>query len=420
MLTRPTLSALHVALDPPLARLLRTTEAAASDTGCDLWAVGGVVRDVALGAQVHDLDLAVRGPLDALLASIEARANVEALTTKHEPRFGTASLVLDGRRLDLAHLRTEGYVEPGALPLVEATQSLEADLRRRDFTVNAVALGLVGPDRGRVVDPFDGLRDLEARTLRVLHDRSFQDDATRLWRGARTAALFDLRPDPVTQRLIEDGTRWLASISGERLWAEFARTAGRGRVAKAVGLLDDWGVLRGTHEAWTLPEASRDALKRRAAMPAARLAAVMLAPLPRRAAVLDRLSAPREARLAVEEAAHLLEEGLRVVDGVDPRRLVALEGARKDARVAARWLDPAAQPPLQRELRRWERTRAPLTAEELVALGVPRSPALGSALHGLRRARYLGTLGSGADARRNARDAVRSRLDRLRRGEGWD
>ncbi|MCK9485298.1 MAG: hypothetical protein M0R73_01150 [Dehalococcoidia bacterium] len=419
------MSALNARLPPNLGRLLRASEAAARATQCDLWAVGGVVRDLALGTPVNDLDLAVRGSLDALVTEVARRTQADPALVKHEARFGTASVSIDGARLDLAHLRAEDYVAPGALPVVRPTDSLEADLHRRDFTVNAMAFGLVGADRGRLVDPHGGLADLESRTLRVLHERSFEDDATRLWRGARTAALFRLAPDATTLRLIEAGARWLEPISGERLWAEFANTARRRRSGRAVDLLDEWGTLRGAHPQWTLPTASRAALRRRGPMPAARLAAVLLAPLPQaaREAILLRLSAPREARQAVADAARLLEAGRLSADGIDPARLAGLEGVHAKARTAAAWLAPEEQAPLQRELRRWERTRPPLTAEQLLALGVPRGPAVGQALAGLRRARYLGTLGSGADVRRNARAAIRRRMQReagLADAEGWD
>ncbi len=411
---RPTLTGLRTALDPPLARLMRAAEAAAIESGCDLWVVGGAVRDLAVGARVHDLDLAVRGPLPALVDALARHAAADAVEVEYAQRFGTATVHREGYRADLAHLRTENYVVPGALPDVRLTDGIEADLRRRDFTVNAVALGLAGVDRSRVVDPFGGLDDLQHRVLRVLHERSFVDDATRLWRGARTASLFGLAPDPTTRRLIEEGARWLESISGERLWAELANTARRGRPARTVALLDEWGVLRGTHSGWTLPPESARALRGRRPMPAGRLAAVLLAPLPQRAAILQRLSAPREVRLTVEDTARLLEAGR---GPLSPGALAPLEGARAEARLAARWLDPECQPPLQGALSRWERTRPALDADTLIALGVPRGPEVGRTLGGLRRARYLGTLGDGAAVRRNARAEV---LRRLERGEGWD
>ncbi len=135
--------------------------------------------------------------------------------------------------------------------------------------------------------------------------------------------------------------------------------------------------------------------------PPSLLLAVLIAPLAGRAAIADRLTAPRAARRAVHEAARLIAARDRTPDA-----LAALEGVSIEARAAARWLDPAGQPLLQRDLRRWERTRPPLDARALLRLGVERGPALGEWLERLRRERYLGTLRDAASARR----AVRARL----------
>ncbi|GMU39567.1 MAG: hypothetical protein AMXMBFR23_04330 [Chloroflexota bacterium] len=364
--------------------------------------MGGVVRDVAIGRPVHDLDVAIAAGPGPFVQAVAAALHDPTASIEVTDRFGTASVTGGGMRLDLARLRTEHYVSPGALPVVRATARIEVDLERRDFSVNAIALGLGGPRRGEVVDPHGGLADLATRTLRVLHDRSFEDDATRLYRGARTAALFDLRPDAETAALIAEGGRWLTPVSGERLRAEWATTARRGRAGRTLALLDAWGVLRATHPSLYLhPHARRALARRRGAIAPEVLAGVVLAPLLGRAAVLDRLAAPREWRLAADGAAALL-------DATDPtpEALERLAGTSAAARTAAAWLDPERQRALQRDLRRWERTRPPLTAEALLRLGVARGPALGAALAELRRARFLGTLGSAAEARAEIRRRI--------------
>jgi tRNA nucleotidyltransferase (CCA-adding enzyme) len=344
---------------------------------------------------VRDLDLAVAGDPSGLAARI---ASEVAGIWRSEPRFGTATVHAGDDRLDLAALRTDHYTRPGALPRVRLGASIEDDLARRDFTVNAIALGLHGPVRDTLVDPFGGLGDLDARCLRALHERLFIDDATRLWRGARYAARLQLRPDAATARLIEDGGRWLAPISAKRLWAEFELTAGEPRVAAVATLLDDWGVLEAVHPAFHLAPETKQALRpRRGPMRPEVLMAVLLAPFApeSRAAISRRLGAPRAALRAVDAAARLLE----VRDGT-PETLRALEDVSDDGLAAALWLDPSRQREFQRALRRWRQATSPLTARDLKAIGIEEGPMLGAVLGRLRRERYLGTLTGAEDARR--------------------
>jgi tRNA nucleotidyltransferase (CCA-adding enzyme) len=241
--------------------------------------------------------------------------------------------------------------------------------------------------------------------LRVLHARSFRDDATRLWRNARTAAQASLTPDTQSRVWIEEGVRWLDRISGERIWAEFESLAETERVGRTVGLLDEWGVLAGTDSAWSLSPASASALRHRRSPGAEVLAGVLLAPLARPRPTLDRLRAPRAARDAVEGARRLL----RASADADAGELDGLQDTTDAARIAAGWLGGAEQRRSHRELRRWERTRSPLDAAALMRLGVPQGPALGEWLRRLRRARYDGRLGDAAAARR----LVRRELEEL-------
>lgn len=403
--TPPTIKSLSSTLPLPAREILDGAVTAADSTGSELWVVGGALRDCAAGRAVRDVDVAIASPdpgaAERLARSVAAQ-DPGAREVTAEPRFGTASVRGEATRLEIATLRTERYARPGALPEVRLGASIEDDLARRDFTVNAVALAVAGPRRGELLDPFGGLDDLAARRLRALHARSFADDATRLWRGARYAAALDLRPEPATARWIAEGARWLRPISGARLWAEFERTAAQRRVARTVRLLDEWGMLSGVHDQWGVPEASRMALRHRPGPhDSGLLLAVLLAALPDRNAIAARLNAPRTAREAVEAATRLL-----ALPGATLEHLECIEGAPAVARRAAGWLDPGRQPGLQRALRRWERTRSLLDAGALQRLGVPPGPELGSWLRRLRRERYLGTLGSAASARRLVRDEL--------------
>ena len=172
-----------------------------------VWIVGGAVRDMMLGRTPSEIDLVVEGPLDPALEKLAGDAE------RYE-RFGTATVDLNGARIDLASARTETYPHPGALPEVEPS-SLDDDLKRRDFTINAIAVRI---SDGAVKAHPTAMADLEAGTIRVLHDRSFADDPTRLWRCARYSARLGF--------VVEEQTALLAAaagpgaVSGERLGHE--------------------------------------------------------------------------------------------------------------------------------------------------------------------------------------------------------
>jgi tRNA nucleotidyltransferase (CCA-adding enzyme) len=189
----------------------RLLDAAAGLDGVHL--VGGAVRDLLLDRAPRELDVVVEGDVGALAARLGAQTAAVA----HE-RFGTATVRDGDCRWDLAAARAERYARPGALPDVRPA-GIEQDLRRRDVTVNALALDL-----------FDGtLRgaphaedDLAAGRLRVLHDASFTDDPTRLWRVARYAARLGFAPEEHTAQLAGEAVRAgaLDTVSAARIGNE--------------------------------------------------------------------------------------------------------------------------------------------------------------------------------------------------------
>ncbi|WP_320673045.1 CCA tRNA nucleotidyltransferase [Patulibacter defluvii] len=157
-----------------------------------VWLVGGAVRDLLLGIVPHELDLLVEGPVE------ELAARLGSAVARHE-RFGTVEVEpRPGVRYDLARARRERYPAPGALPEVEPVDRVQDDLPRRDVTVNAIALRL---GDGALVEVPGARDDLAAGRLRVLHERSFVDDPTRVWRIARYAARLGFAVDPQTRAL---------------------------------------------------------------------------------------------------------------------------------------------------------------------------------------------------------------------------
>ncbi len=201
----------------PLRAVLTIAVAVAESQGWQLYLVGGGVRDLLLAVgdapvSLSDLDLVVVGAVGAgvrlaqalqlqypdVMLEVHGKFQTAALTWSGDPILGDLSM-------DLATARTERYEYPAANPVVVAS-SIELDLFRRDFSVNAMALRLTPPGKGEVLDFYHGAEDLAAKKLRVLHDRSFVDDPTRIFRGARFAARFGFE--------FEAGTRalWIAAI----------------------------------------------------------------------------------------------------------------------------------------------------------------------------------------------------------------
>ncbi len=199
---------------PALWQLLQAAARLAQARGWQLYLVGGAVRDLILASEqtqllITDLDLVV----DGFDRSADEQAGVELAQALHQlypsarldvhGQFQTAALlwhqdpVLDSLGLDIATARTEFYPYPAANPEVAAS-SIQQDLYRRDFTINALAMRLTPPRAGEVLDFFGGGQDLQTKQLRVLHANSFIEDPTRIYRGVRFAIRLGLTIEPQT------------------------------------------------------------------------------------------------------------------------------------------------------------------------------------------------------------------------------
>jgi tRNA nucleotidyltransferase (CCA-adding enzyme) len=200
--------------------------------GDPVYLVGGAVRDLLLGRDRADIDLVVEGDAETLANQLGADV------ISHE-RFGTAKVKLDGHEVDIASARSESYPHPGALPVVEPNADLAADLLRRDFTINAMAVPLQGEPC--LIDPHGGQADLAAKQLRVLHDGSFVDDPTRAIRAARYAARFGFELEPRTSTLLHGAD--VKKVSANRRDAELLRLAAEDEAPLAFELLAEWGVV---------------------------------------------------------------------------------------------------------------------------------------------------------------------------------
>jgi putative nucleotidyltransferase with HDIG domain len=207
--------------DDLLAAPLPATARRALGGGDGAWIVGGAIRDAALGREVADLDLAVAADPGAVAKALARELGEHAFELSAE--FGTWRIVAAGR----------GW-QTDVTPLRDG--SIEADLALRDFTVGAVALPLAG---GEMVDPFDGLGDLERGVLRAVGPTSFCEDPLRLLRTARLAAELNLLVDPDTVALAHDSAARAAEPAGERQLAELRQLLGGPDPLRGLALLDE-------------------------------------------------------------------------------------------------------------------------------------------------------------------------------------
>jgi tRNA nucleotidyltransferase/poly(A) polymerase len=200
----------------PQRRALDLVREVALEKDCHPYLVGGPVRDILLGRTAIDIDLTLEQDASTLARALAKRLEGRV---RSFPQFLTYKVTANQfPEIDLTTARKERYRKPGALPAVTAGR-LKDDLIRRDFSINAIALDLID---GKMHDPAGGAKDLEARVVRVLHDKSFIDDPTRIFRATRLAARLGFELEAHTAELMRAAieAHALASVSKERIWRE--------------------------------------------------------------------------------------------------------------------------------------------------------------------------------------------------------
>ncbi len=391
-----------------LAPLLHAVLAAADAKGLAVYAVGGPVRDWLLARAVADLDLIVE-PRDGNGAEALGRAVApDGVRLRQHDRFGTLSLEGPGGVIDLASIRRETYAHPGALPTTEPG-TLEEDLRRRDFSVNALAFPLSQAARARhsgVIDVEDGLRDLAQRRLRALHSASFRDDPTRALRAARLAPRLGFTLTRDSRAALRDALRLGAfgRVSGERLRREFEKLFTDASLGLdpplALRLLEGWHVLGALEPGLVLPRSAHAPLRRlgRAVSappwqrgrwrPWVSGLSLWLAPLS--PALRRRTLARFAVRGALVESvcgfAKLREEKLRALARARGRGAIdAALGELDEEALHALWAvaPPAARRRVTRFAGEDRERRAPLTGADLLAVGLA-GPEIGRSLARIR------------------------------------
>ena len=357
-----------------------------------VYLVGGAVRDLLMGGAPSDLDLVVEG--DAVQVAKRIGQNLVV----HD-RFGTSTVQVDGFTYDLARARRERYEHPGALPDVEPAP-LSEDLGRRDFTVNAIAIALGGSDAGTVSAAPRAIEDLDARRLRVMHDRSFIDDPTRLLRLARYRSRLGFAVEPRTAELARQAVeyRGLGTVSGARIGTELRLLAREPDPVAAFGALRELGLDTAIHPDFGLKEADAD-LARRALglLPAdGRRDLVVLALAARGAPrselgpLLDRLAFSAgdrdvilRAAIDADSIARALADARRPSEiaaavGAAGPELVAIAGALGAEQAAAEWLE------------RLRHVQLEIDGRDLLAAGIPEGPGIGLGLQAALAAKLDG------------------------------
>ena len=398
--------------------------ALAEERGWAAYLVGGFVRDALLGIPQKDVDLTVVGDGVALAHLLAAELGTEVEVAD---RFGTATVGIGGGLdLDFVTARKESYPSPGALPVVEAS-SLEDDLARRDFTVNALAVPIETAGFGKLIDRHGGMADIAAGLVRVLHPGSFEDDPTRIFRAVKYAERLGFKIERDTLELmlraVRDGA--LGTLSTERAVRELLAIMEEPRAEVMLAALARLGVLPSVHPglAWRYPpgrvrltdDGNLTPGKRRDAYLA--VMAAEYAGVPEEAEALARwLRLPAPLVRLIRDAATLAGLWPRLSnEELRPSEVYHMLNGLSDAaleafgRLEALRADSVGWERFEVYTTRTRNMKAQLTGDYLRALGVKEGPAYGEALRALHDAVLDGLVTGKEEEERFVREWLRER-----------
>ena len=405
---------LRAQLDSISLRQLRGIAAVAEIHGARAYLVGGAVRDALLGIPVTDIDIALIGMTSSLPRGVARALNGRVVA---HSQFNTFSLTASGRHIDLAMARHESYAHPGALPTV-TPGTLHQDLARRDFTINAMAVSLGEDSFGELLDPSDGQSDLRTGTVRVLHDDSFRDDATRILRAARYAVRLRFALEANTESLLRRDSTYLDTISAARLRDEFERVLQESRAAATLDMLQDLGALKSVHPPIAVTSATLQALNGVGDHDQIDRVSTALSLLVHdltaedRFGFVERLAMNARWRKVIEDTTLLqgkLREGPSVTDETSRSEIYTLlHGLEEEAILGCALLTGSTT--IRRLLLLYigelRHVRPILNGSDLLALGVPTGPQVGDLLHDLLMAR----LDQQVQTRQDEMKFIRARL----------
>jgi len=374
---------------------------AAQEQNYKVYLVGGFVRDLVNYGILNDLDFAVEGDAIYLAEHIEASNPIAFKAIKH-PQFGTARLLFplavpDVTHVDLATARSEIYEHPGALPQVKPS-TIEQDLYRRDFTINAMAIQL--PDIS-LLDPYEGWDDLRSRNIQVLHERSFIDDPTRIFRAARYEKRFGFHISEKTLKLISEALPILARLSGERVSEEFRRIFAEQNLEETLNRLHELEVLKSIHpqlrgDGW-FSECYVRLYQILETAPADVLWCILLYPVGNLEALSRRLGMSKalsEAALRTQQLVSIAVELPKHRKWSEKVRLIEAAGIKKEKTPVSIWAAAAisSSSDLIEYSHGLQNIQSILTGDDLKQMGLPPGPRFAKILSKLRDARLDGEI----------------------------
>ena len=248
-------------LPKKIRQILEQVGQVAAELGFNAYAVGGFVRDLFLRHENLDVDIVIEG--DGIIFARRFAERYGARSREFQ-KFKTAVIIFpDGFKIDVATARTEYYEAPGALPVVEYS-SIKMDLYRRDFTINTLALKLNPGEFGTLLDFFGAQRDLKERTISILHNLSFVEDPTRVFRAIRFEQRFRFRISKLTANLIGNAVKnnFFDRLSGARLFGELKLILKEENPIPAIGRLAEFDLLKAVHPRLVFDEGTRGMLER--------------------------------------------------------------------------------------------------------------------------------------------------------------
>ncbi len=386
-------------LEPEAQQLLFLAVEHSNQNNRKLWLVGGAIRDFFMEKPIRDLDIATTGDSLVLAEAIKDQWNPNEINLVSHSDLLTASLRTDANmQLDISRLRTERYIRPGTLPVVSTTEEIDLDLKRRDFSINAMALGLSRNLENMFHDPFDGVSALDSATLITLHHDSFVDDPTRLWRAARLATTHALKLGINAYQQLHAEDVSFENVSGVRLVSELRQICASAFTLRICSQLQDWKILERTDPALSFNSNNFQDSQLATEYNLRTLVTGLLiyATKEMRLAALERLQLPKQLKIFIEEACLLLHN-------IDDAKITSdsityYEKIGEESLAIAGTLNREKTASIATALEKWASCSSYLTAADLKQIGIATGPDIGLTLHRLKWADFTEVINSKTDA----------------------